>query len=60
MKQLDLFHWAETKSSNIIDSRWRFIRKAEAQLMAIACGYIPTEKDGQLITPQFKRERKVA
>jgi len=58
--QLDLFTWADNKPSNVIDSRWRFERKIETLVRNMLDGRLPPQINGQLITPEFRRERNVA
>lgn len=60
MTQLDLFVWADSKPSNVIDSRWRFERKVEALVRDMLDGRMPPQIDGQVIKPAFRRERNVA
>jgi hypothetical protein len=60
VKQLNLFAWADTRPSNVIDSRWRFERKVEALVRDMLDGRMPPQIDGKVITPAFGKERNVA
>lgn len=60
MTQLDLFVWADSKPSNVIDSRWRFERKVEALVRDMLDGRMPPQINGEVITPKVWREKDVA
>ena len=55
--QLDLFAWAESKPSNIIDAIPALCRKAAFEVVY----RIPKPKDcGEIVAAQFPRERGAA
>ncbi len=61
MKQLDLFTWADTRPSNVIDARARF----EARVIAFVQIMIETNRllphvDGKVIRPEFEKKKGAA
>ncbi len=61
MKQLDLFVWADTKPSNVIDARHHF----EARVVAIVQSMLATNRppahvDGKVIKHEFSATRGAA
>lgn len=62
MKQLDLFQWAETRPSSVVNAQGRFQDRAIAFVRQImAANAMPPHTNGEVINPpQFRRERNVA
>ena len=60
MKQLDLLDWAESRPSNVIDSRRRFEAKIETLVRNMLDGRMPPEKEGELIRPVSFSSRRAA
>ena len=58
MKQLDLFVWAESRPSNVIDARWKFEAKVMALVEGMLNGRVPPHVDGQIITGRIRRDRQ--
>lgn len=55
-EQLDLFTWADSKPSNVINAKARFEAKVMAFVVGIINGQLPPTRDGKVIAPQFRRD----